>query len=92
MGAGRKALTPRVVLDTNVILSALIFSRGRFAWLREAWKNGRIRPFVCRAMAQADFLVTGGGDLQSLAEGSHPPIVTVEALRTRLGDLPSESR
>lgn len=29
---------PRVVLDTNCLVSALIFSRGRFAWLREAWQ------------------------------------------------------
>lgn len=32
---------PRVVLDTNCLVSALIFSRGRFAWLREAWQSGR---------------------------------------------------
>lgn len=29
---------PRVVLDTNCLVSALIFSRGKFAWLREAWQ------------------------------------------------------
>lgn len=32
---------PRVVLDTNCLVSALIFSRSRFAWLREAWQAGR---------------------------------------------------
>ncbi len=32
---------PRVVLDTNCLVSALIFSRGRFAWLREGWQAGR---------------------------------------------------
>ena len=32
---------PRVVLDTNCLVSALIFSRGSFAWLREAWQAGR---------------------------------------------------
>jgi putative PIN family toxin of toxin-antitoxin system len=32
---------PRVVLDTNCLVSALIFSRGRFAWLREAWQTKR---------------------------------------------------
>lgn len=32
---------PRVVLDTNCLISALIFSRGRFAWLREAWQTKR---------------------------------------------------
>ena len=32
---------PRVVLDTNCLVSALIFSRGRFAWLRTAWQTKR---------------------------------------------------
>ena len=31
----------RVVLDTNCLVSALIFSRGRFDWLREAWQTKR---------------------------------------------------
>lgn len=32
---------PRIVLDTNCLVSALIFSRGRFAWLRGGWQSGR---------------------------------------------------
>lgn len=32
---------PRIVLDTNCLVSALIFSRGRFAWLRDAWQAKR---------------------------------------------------
>lgn len=32
---------PRVVLDTNCLVSALIFSRGKLAWLREAWQAKR---------------------------------------------------
>lgn len=39
---------PRVVLDTNCLVSALIFSRGRFAWLREAWQGGRGVPLASR--------------------------------------------
>ena|SRR5690606_27927020 len=39
---------PRVVLDTNCLVSALIFSRGRFAWLREAWQSGRCVPLASR--------------------------------------------
>lgn len=31
----------RVVLDTNCLVSALIFSRSRFAWLRQAWQTRR---------------------------------------------------
>lgn len=32
---------PRVVLDTNCLVSALIFSRGKCAWLRQAWQRQR---------------------------------------------------
>ena len=40
------ARSRRVVLDTNVALSALVFREGRLAWLREAWEAGRIVPLV----------------------------------------------
>lgn len=41
----------RVVLDTNVVLSALLFRTGRLAWIREAWSDGRIWPIVSRETA-----------------------------------------
>ena len=41
MGKNGRMSPPRVVLDTNCLVSALIFSRGSFAWLREAWQAGR---------------------------------------------------
>lgn len=40
---------PRVVLDTNVVLSALVFTHGRSAALREAWQGGRCEPLVSKA-------------------------------------------
>jgi putative PIN family toxin of toxin-antitoxin system len=39
----------RVVLDTNVVVSALLFEHGRLAWLRAAWEDGSLRPLVSRA-------------------------------------------
>lgn len=39
---------PRVVLDTNIVLSALVFDRGHLAWLRRAWQQGDMTPLVCR--------------------------------------------
>ena len=39
---------PRVVLDTNVVLSALVFAQGRLASLRHAWQDGRCVPLVSR--------------------------------------------
>jgi len=38
----------RVVLDTNIVLSALVFSTGRLAWVRQAWQRQQLRPLVCR--------------------------------------------
>ena len=37
---------PRLVLDTNVLLSALLFPSGSVSWIRASWRNGRIRPIV----------------------------------------------
>lgn len=39
---------PRAVLDTNVLLSALLFRTGRLAALRQAWQSGRVIPLACR--------------------------------------------
>ena len=47
-----RMITRRVVLDTNVVLSALVFGGGRAAQLRLAWQSGQIVPLVCTATAQ----------------------------------------
>ncbi|MCY4397071.1 MAG: putative toxin-antitoxin system toxin component, PIN family [Rhodospirillaceae bacterium] len=39
---------PGLVLDTNILLSALLFHSGRLSWLRGAWSSGRIRPLAGR--------------------------------------------
>jgi putative PIN family toxin of toxin-antitoxin system len=38
----------RVVLDTNIVLSSLIFSRGQLAWIRHTWQQGHLVPLVCK--------------------------------------------
>lgn len=38
----------RLVLDTNVVLSALLFPGGHLVWLRHAWQTGAVRPLVSR--------------------------------------------
>jgi putative PIN family toxin of toxin-antitoxin system len=38
----------RVILDTNVVLSALVFTSGRLAWMRRAWQQGQWQPLVCK--------------------------------------------
>ena len=42
---------PRVVIDTNLVLSALVFSGGRLVPLRLAWQAQRVLPLVSRATA-----------------------------------------
>jgi putative PIN family toxin of toxin-antitoxin system len=45
----------RVVLDTNAVLSALVFAQGRLAPLRQAWQQGRCHPLVSTTTT-AEFL------------------------------------
>ncbi len=45
-----RAIT-RVVLDTNLVLSALVFQSGRLARLRLFWRSGVFTPLVSRTTA-----------------------------------------
>jgi putative PIN family toxin of toxin-antitoxin system len=38
--------TLRVVLDTNVLVSALLYQDGALKWLCEAWTTGRVVPLT----------------------------------------------
>ena len=44
-------MAPRVVLDTNCLISALIFSQGKMAEIRHLWQAGEIIPLICRETA-----------------------------------------
>ena len=37
---------PRVVLDNNVVVSALVFPSGRLAWLSQAWQSSELTPIA----------------------------------------------
>ncbi|MDE0704503.1 MAG: putative toxin-antitoxin system toxin component, PIN family [Rhodospirillaceae bacterium] len=50
---------PRLVLDTNILVSALLFHSGRLSWLRGAWSSERIRPLVGRETAAELIRVLG---------------------------------
>ncbi len=41
----------RWVLDTNVLLSALLFPAGSLSWLRHAWQSGTIIPLAGQTTA-----------------------------------------
>ena len=40
--------TPRVVIDTNVLLSSLLFHAGTLSWMRAAWQAHHICPLASR--------------------------------------------
>jgi uncharacterized protein len=67
---------PRVVLDTAVVITALMFGGGPAAQLRSAWKAGRCRPMACKATA-----------LDLGAQLAHPHLgLTSQEQRQLLGD------
>lgn len=47
----RTKTIPRVVIDTNLVLSALVFAQGRLTPLRLAWQNRQIQPLVSKVTA-----------------------------------------
>ena len=64
---------PRVVLDTNCLISALLFSRGVLGQLRSLWQEKRFIPLLCtstvkeliRVLAYPKFKLTPD-DIQEL--------------------------
>jgi putative PIN family toxin of toxin-antitoxin system len=68
--------TPRVVVDTNSVLSALLFAHGRLAPLRLAWQNLRFTPLVStatvteliRVLAYPKFRLSAGEQRELLAD------------------------
>lgn len=41
-------MSRRVVLDSNCVISALLFSQQKMAWLRHSWQNGQITPLASK--------------------------------------------
>jgi len=72
-----------VVIDTNIIISTLVFSSGQLDWLREAWVNQRITPLtntpcseeLLRALTYPKFKLTGT-DIENLL-GDYLPFTKV---------------
>jgi putative PIN family toxin of toxin-antitoxin system len=69
-------LPPRVVVDTNVVLSALVFGGGRLETLRFAWQAGRYVPLACshtaseliRVLAYPKFKLSAADQQELLAD------------------------
>jgi putative PIN family toxin of toxin-antitoxin system len=47
----RSKSIPRIVIDTNLVLSALVFAQGRLSPLRHAWQGTHCQPLVSSATA-----------------------------------------
>ena len=76
----------RVVLDTNVVVSAMLFTKGHLTWLRQGWSTGRFLPLIdtpcaeelLRVLAYPKFRLTQA-DIQTLL-GTYLPFT--EAVNT----------
>lgn len=85
----------RVVLDTNTIISALVFNSGQVSWLREAWINQKITPVVnkscveelMRALAYPKFRLSTE-EIQSLLGEYLPYTIINETTRKHGGKIP----
>ncbi|BDV01803.1 twitching motility protein PilT [Thermodesulfomicrobium sp. WS] len=83
---------PRVVLDTNCLISALIFSRSSFAWLRHAWQSQRFIALashdtvseLLRVLAYPKFQLTCS-ERETLLADFLPYVETVKIARTPEG-------
>ena len=72
-----------VVIDTNIIISTLVFSNGQLGWLREAWISQQITPLtntpcseeLLRALTYPKFKLTGT-DIENLL-GDYLPYTKV---------------
>jgi uncharacterized protein len=94
---GTVAVMRRLVLDTNILVSALLFQNGQLAWLRRSWQSRRISPLLCRTttdellrvLAYPKFRLDRNeitallGDLLPDAETVDQPAPTPEAPRCR---------
>lgn len=67
---------PRVVIDTNLVLSALVFAQGRLTPLRHAWQGARCQPLLSsvtaaellRVLAYPKFKLTAADQRELLAD------------------------
>ena len=85
---------PLVVLDTNVVLSALVFAQGHLAWLRLAWQQGRCVPLasaastteLMRVLAYPKFKLSADDQQQLLAD--YLPHCRTVRMPARMPSLP----
>lgn len=90
----RVRAAPVVVLDTSLVLSALVFGKGRLALLRTAWQHGRCVPLastataseLMRVLGYPKFKLTAGDREELLAD--YLPYCRILRIPVRLPKLP----
>lgn len=86
--------TLKCVLDTNVIVSALVFSSRQMAWLRRFWTSGDILPLASRAtidellrvLAYPKFRLAPNERMELL--GDYIPFCQIVLMDSDVADLP----
>lgn len=86
---------PRVVIDTNLVLSALVFAQGRLTPLRHAWQGAQCQPLVSsvtatellRVLAYPKFKLTAADQQELLAD--YLPYCTTVRMPARLPATPA---
>jgi uncharacterized protein len=85
---------PRAVLDTNVVLSALLFGQGRLAPLRAGWRRAAFHPLaskptveeLMRALAYPKFKLTLEDRREFVAD--YLPFCTIVRMPAKLPGTP----
>lgn len=85
---------PRVVIDTNLVLSALVFAQGRLTPLRHAWQDARCQPLISnvtaaellRALAYPKFKLSKAEQQELLAD--YLPYCTTVRMPAKLPATP----
>lgn len=87
-------MSPRVVFDTNVVVSALLFPAGHVAWLRQAWHRQAVVPLVNKLTMQEVYRVLSypkfalsGSDREELL-GDYLPFAELVKMPAKLPNLP----
>jgi putative PIN family toxin of toxin-antitoxin system len=83
------------VLDTNVVVSAILFTKGHSTWLREGWSRGRFLPLIdtecagelLRVLAYPKFRLTPD-EIQVLLGAYLPFTEAVDTAKSRIAGLP----
>jgi uncharacterized protein len=89
VGAQAAEVKPRVVLDTNVVVSALLFARGSLGWIRREWRSGTFIPLgsrdtvleIVRVLAYPKFALSDGE--RELLLGDYLPYCATVEIRPR---------